>query len=399
MNSWHKEQFKEIDMNHKDRDHAVFSPSSMERILKCPGSIKLSEGIPEETSEEATEGTKAHEIAEYYVRKELCLENIIIPEEDNEMHHHGQDYRDFIVDLLDEFKPTAYFVEQKVVLDELCWGTVDFLAYRLNDDMTMDFLIVDYKYGQGDTVYAENNKQLMTYALCASNTFKGCSYTLGDIKAYIFQPRKYHISETSFTKKDIYILGNDIEMLISGYNFDNNNEINAEGLTHCKWCKAKPICKAFKEETNKSLKIVNNTLPNPDLLNDEEMVKIFHMSTPIKDFLNKVEQNLYNKSLETKVDGVKLVEGRSVRVLEDTKETVEYFKKHNIQDPYIITKKFIGIGEAKTKLKEQGYRNKDAEEIVSNIAKKTEPKLKLVDDNDKRLAVLTGSAKKLMTNI
>ena len=46
-------------------DHSnFFSPSSGARLLTCPGSAKASEGIPEQMSLFANEGTDAHELAE-----------------------------------------------------------------------------------------------------------------------------------------------------------------------------------------------------------------------------------------------------------------------------------------------------------------------------------------------
>ena len=56
---------------HSDRAHALLSPSSMHRIMKCPGSVKLSEGIEQPESEYAKEGTLAHECAEELARKAI----------------------------------------------------------------------------------------------------------------------------------------------------------------------------------------------------------------------------------------------------------------------------------------------------------------------------------------
>lgn len=44
--------------------HAKLSPSAAERWMTCPGSVVLSEGMPEKTSAFAEEGTQAHALAE-----------------------------------------------------------------------------------------------------------------------------------------------------------------------------------------------------------------------------------------------------------------------------------------------------------------------------------------------
>lgn len=51
-------------------DHSkFFSPSSGARLLTCLGSAKASEGIPEQISLFANEGTDAHELAEIRLKE------------------------------------------------------------------------------------------------------------------------------------------------------------------------------------------------------------------------------------------------------------------------------------------------------------------------------------------
>ena len=54
-------------VDHTARAHAKLSPSSAYRWIACPGSIRLSAGIPDTSSVFAEEGTAAHELCE------LCL--------------------------------------------------------------------------------------------------------------------------------------------------------------------------------------------------------------------------------------------------------------------------------------------------------------------------------------
>jgi len=50
--------------------HARLSPSSGERWMTCPGSVKLTEGIEDKGSSYAAEGTAAHEMAERILKGE-----------------------------------------------------------------------------------------------------------------------------------------------------------------------------------------------------------------------------------------------------------------------------------------------------------------------------------------
>ena len=47
-----------------DKPHAILGASSSHRWLACPGSIRLSAGMPNTGSVYAEEGTAAHELAE-----------------------------------------------------------------------------------------------------------------------------------------------------------------------------------------------------------------------------------------------------------------------------------------------------------------------------------------------
>ena len=51
--------------------HALLSASSSKRWLHCTPSVRLEEGFPNESSVYAAEGTFAHEVCEYKVRKYL----------------------------------------------------------------------------------------------------------------------------------------------------------------------------------------------------------------------------------------------------------------------------------------------------------------------------------------
>ena len=54
-----------------EKQHAVLSASSSDRWIHCPPSVRLSEGFKDEGSSYAAEGTCAHALAEYKLRKAL----------------------------------------------------------------------------------------------------------------------------------------------------------------------------------------------------------------------------------------------------------------------------------------------------------------------------------------
>lgn len=59
---------------HIHRAHAKLAPSAAKRWMSCPGSIRMSEGIPNTSSVFAAEGSAAHELCAH------CLETGDRPE-------------------------------------------------------------------------------------------------------------------------------------------------------------------------------------------------------------------------------------------------------------------------------------------------------------------------------
>lgn len=154
--------------------HAKLSPSSASMWMTCAGSVEANDGLPDDTSEFAAEGTVAHLISD------RCMEE-------------GSDAYDFIgqqfeadgftfvwddesaellqpgIDWLRE-QPGDFFGEHKVDLSHWLgpdqFGTLD-RGLIFCDPATGEWWIVinDLKWGRGVPVQAVRNKQLMLYAL------------------------------------------------------------------------------------------------------------------------------------------------------------------------------------------------------------------------------------------
>ena len=62
--------------------------------------------------------------------------------------------------------------------------------------------IIDYKHGLGVLVQADNNPQMMCYALGALEMFDFI-YDIKTVKMTIFQPRRENISTFSMSKEEL----------------------------------------------------------------------------------------------------------------------------------------------------------------------------------------------------
>lgn len=159
--------------------HAKLSPSSAERWMNCPGSVVLSEGMPNQTSVFAEEGTKAHEIAEMILRNQKGWADAPV-----EMLEHIKVYVDYVNDLA--LFDGDLHIEQRVKVNEVVFGTADAVVWR---PQLEELHIIDLKYGAGVAVEVVNNLQLKIYALATLLTFE---YPAKTVTATIVQPRCYH---------------------------------------------------------------------------------------------------------------------------------------------------------------------------------------------------------------
>ncbi|MEI3133028.1 MAG: DUF2800 domain-containing protein [[Ruminococcus] torques] len=176
-------------MGHEERDHALLSASSAHRWLKCTKSARLEEQFPDTTSEAAKEGTLAHELAELKVRnyfkpgdvskRKLTFAIKKFKEDplwDDEMLIHTDTYIDYIRDVSIKLPATPFVeVEKRVDFSDYVpegFGTADCIMIQGNT-----LFVIDFKYGKGVPVSAEENPQMMLYALGA---YEACKILVSD---------------------------------------------------------------------------------------------------------------------------------------------------------------------------------------------------------------------------
>ena len=91
--------------------HAILSASSSDRWLHCPPSARLCETYEDKGSDYAAEGTCAHELCEYKLRKALGLEAADPTENlswyDEEMEGCANGYAAYVMELVEAAKQTC----------------------------------------------------------------------------------------------------------------------------------------------------------------------------------------------------------------------------------------------------------------------------------------------------
>lgn len=102
--------------------HTFLSASASHRWINCPPSAKLCEGIKDESSPYAQEGTDCHELCAYLVEKALGRD-VTDPTESlsyysGEMQNCAEEYRDYVLEQYERSKKFCsdpmVFIEQRL---------------------------------------------------------------------------------------------------------------------------------------------------------------------------------------------------------------------------------------------------------------------------------------------
>ena len=193
------------------KGHAILSASSSDRWLHCPPSTRLCETYEDKGSDYAAEGTDAHSLCEYKLRKALGMKATDPTKNldwyNAEMEDCATGYACFIMELLEEAKQTCsdpvVLIEQRV--DFSRWVEQGFRTSDaiLISDGTMH--VIDYKHGLGILVSAEDNPQIKCYALGALELFDNI-YDINTISMTIYQPGRRTFLPTRSAKM-LFICG------------------------------------------------------------------------------------------------------------------------------------------------------------------------------------------------
>lgn len=216
--------------------HAKFSASSAHRWMRCPGSVRLTEGLDNPTSEYAAEGTLLHEVA-----AEVLLNWPLQHELTDEQTDCVKQYVDLV---REESKGGMLFIETKFKLPihEDMWGTADAVA-TVGDVLK----VFDFKAGRGIAVEAEYggkiNPQLGFYALGAMAALKRRDWK--SIEIIVCQPRFGGVKRRTTTVKELDELAKDL--FAAAKQAERKLPPFAAG-NHCKFCLARGFCSTLRNE-------------------------------------------------------------------------------------------------------------------------------------------------------
>jgi hypothetical protein len=255
---------------HGERAHSKFSASGAERWFNCPGSVELSEGVPEKETQWSKEGTVAHEVLE-----ELMLVAINagvsrighakfrkdIP---YEMVAHATSAANFILGEHAKRPGSDILVETRIYLkfihDEM-FGTFDGAVIDHFD--TLD--VYDFKYGAGHAVSPKDNLQMIFYALGLAH---GLDWNFKRARLWIIQPRIKGYDGPVYWEKSMQELKAYVPIFQEKVRIvEENPDVFVEG-SWCHWCKAKKKCpKKIEARDDKAAELFRSVaLPEQQLI-------------------------------------------------------------------------------------------------------------------------------------
>ena len=363
-------------------EHSALGPSSSERWINCPGSVKASEGYADEESIFAAEGSAAHYMAEicyysgvpatYYLGATIKVgkHEFVF---DDEFAESVQEFNDWCAEA-----PGHELAEIRVDYEKWVPGGFGTLDRAKLDDGTC--FVRDYKHGKGVQVYAEGNTQLMLYALGIYVAYSWL-YDFKEFELGICQPRLDHKDTWTISVKRLLDWADNV--LPAAYIQVQHGLVFKPG-SWCKFCRRRYDCPVRAAAALETLGFTDLDAPAPAEKAPEQRAKILASLEWIKAWIKDFEKAAVADLIAgKKIGDWKIVEGRSNRVwnAEET-EILNALLLRGAKQEDCYTKEFISPAAAE---KIVGKKKLD------HLIRKPPGKPKLAPGSDKREAMTNAS--------
>lgn len=357
--------------------HSDKGPSSSERWIHCPQSVPLCADMPNESTSYAEEGTQAHSLCEYLLKKEMGIEvedpRPNLSYYNAEMEECCQGYRDYVMELYEDARRVCsdpvLLVEQRITYERFVSGGFGTADCILISDGTLN--VVDFKYGAGVEVDAKGNSQMRIYALGALEVFDAL-YDVQKVKMTIYQPRKSNISMDEISREELYEWAETVLKPAAEQADNGTGEFHAGDW--CRFCKARSIC---RERARENLLLAAYEFASPPLLEDGEILDILSKVDRLISWANDIKEYALQEAVAGREwNGWKLVEGRSIRKYTNEKSVAEAVETAGY-NPW--QQKLLSITEMEKMLGKKKFQ-----EILGELCIKPQGKPVLVRADDKR---------------
>jgi hypothetical protein len=359
-------------------EHAKLSASSSHRWLNCGPSVRLEESFENTTTDAAEQGTAAHALSEYKLRKFLKIKTKkpASKYDSKALEFYTDAYVDYACELITEAYTRSndplVLVEQRLDYTKYAeegFGTGDLVIVS---DGILD--VVDLKFGMV-RVSANDNPQLKLYALGALDLFD-LLYDIELVRMTICQPRLDSISTFELSVDKLLEWAETELKPKAVLAFRGEGEFKSG--EHCRYCRASNQCRV---RANSNLELAKLDFKEPELLTDEEMAvvlaKVKVLAAWAKDVWEYAEKEAKNGK---KWPGYKVVEvkGRS-KYTDEAKIAERVLATGNYDETQIYTKNLVGVTAMKQLLGKKQFK-----ELLGDLYTTPPGNPALVVESDKR---------------
>ena len=367
-----------------EQQHSVLSPSGAHRWMACTPSARLELEFDDTSGTAADEGTAAHALAEHKLRKALKMRSKkpVSQYDCDEMDGYTDGYVEFVLEQIALAKESC--TDPQVLIEQ----RLDFSKYVPDGFGTADCVIIadgavhviDFKFGQGVLVSAEDNPQIKLYALGALELFDYL-YDISTVSMTIYQPRRENVSTHTVFKESLYQWAEEVLKPTAALAFEGGGEYFPG--EHCQFCRAAVKCRARAEE---KLNLARFEFALPPLLTDGDIEEILEKLDDLTSWANDIKAYALEAAVSHGKEwrGFKLVEGRSVRKYANEEAVAEAAKAAGYRDIY--KQSLITITEMERLMGKGKFQ-----EILGGFVEKPAGKPTLVPLSDKRQAINTSA--------
>lgn len=386
--------------------HAILSPSAAHRWLHCTPAPRVEAEFPETTSEYAEEGRLAHSVCELAAKKKFTVMNNRTynsrlkklkadPKWDDEMLSTAATYVEHLTEHAMRFEHAPYVaLEVQVDITDYApeaFGTCD--CVMIGGD---ELIITDYKHGKGVPVSAQDNPQMLLYALGALKLYRPI---YGDmirrVSTYIDQPRLGSYDGASMTVEELLAWGESIKPKGAAAFMGTGEFAPGEW---CRFCRAKAKCRA-RANQNTALEDFKDCIPlgrsipmqaeydatgfkPSNCLTDEEIGALLVRAEGLVAWYNDLKEYALAACLNGKtIPGWKAVEGRSTRAWTDQDAALDALMAGGVEEAIIYDRVPKTLAQLEKVIGKQRFG-----ELVGGMITKSPGKPALAAESDKRLA-------------
>jgi hypothetical protein len=355
----------------------IVGGSTAKRVINCPGSVALCQKVPPKPSSKyADEGTLLHNAMAEMLGQDKPLRELI-GMEFNGIFLTSELAGEKILPALEALNEIDTEIRLEFAVEEVVsfgqvlpgvFGSCDLIG-RIGDRA----VILDWKFGDGVAVDAEENPQLMFYAAAAMRTprlswvFDGAK----EIECIIVQPPSVKRWVTSFDRIRLFE-----RELVYAVKQSERPDAPLRVGDHCRWCAAKPICPLMTGAVDRALQ------QQIKELNASQLGEMLQRADVLEEWIRDL-RGLALQVLESgnPVPGFKLVQKRATRKWAD-EETAKVALTALLPITEVTETSLISPAQAEKKLKKLNLGLPDGQ-VVSVSSGTT-----LAPESDPRPAVL-----------